>query len=331
MRMRKVKKQGRKGRKVRRRVFGMAEICAAVSLAGLIGCCEAAAGTNRAYCEGRETYEEVRRAAGMEMVVEAEDEWRWEPGDGIGPELLPDAFSELLFPAQPKKTSPALPSRPPHRQPSPPTIDASHGNLPQIPEQHLRQLNSEYYFWLYIPETNINYPVVWHEDNRYYLDHKFDGEAGACGCLFADCRSEPFAGPVTIVYGHNMRDGSMFAGLKNYADEAYLEHHRTIYVFYGGTWTECTVRSCEIADDEETVWPAERAGGEYAGGEENAAGSRSTGYVAFGCPTDYAAAARPIGDITGSGNPASQKQLLLYTCQGSKKRLIVQAVIEGGG
>ena len=154
--------------------------------------------------------------------------------------------------------------------------------------------------------------MVWHEDNRYYLDHKFDGDAGACGCLFADCRMEPITGPVTIVYGHNMRDGSMFAGLKNYTDEAYLEQHRTIYLFHGGIWTACTVKSCQIADETETAWPEDKAGG------ENGAGGRGAG-----------------GVHTGNGAKgeyiAPQRRLILYTCHGSKRRLTVQAVIEGGG
>lgn len=265
----------------KRHIFGMVEICAAVSLAGMICCCEAAARTNRMYCEGRETYRQVQRAAGMEME----------------------------------------PVPPYHKQPEHagrPAADITGENLPQIPEQYLRRQNSAYTFWLYIPGTSINYPVVWHEDNRYYLDHKFDGEAGACGCLFADCRMEPITGPVTIVYGHNMRDGSMFAGLKNYTDEAYLEQHRTIYLFHGGTWTACTVKSCQIADETETAWPGDKAGGENGADGENGVGGRNAG-----------------GVHTGNGakgeHAAPQRRLILYTCHGSKRRLAVQAVIEGGG
>lgn len=271
-----------KGKRMfKRHVWGVMEICAVVSLAGLICCCEAAARVNRMYCEGRETYRQVQRAAGMEPVP-----------------------------------VPVLPSlQQPERARCSAAITCE--NLPQIREQHLRRQNQAYSFWLYIPGTDMNYPVVWHEDNQYYLDHKFDGEAGACGCLFADFCMEPLAGPVTIVYGHNMRDGSMFAGLKNYTDEAYLEQHKTIYLFQGGTWNRCTVKYCEITDETESVWQGDRAGG------ENGVGGRSAGGGSIG--------GRRTGNGVAGEHIVPQRRLILYTCYGSKKRLTVQAVIEGGG
>lgn len=81
--------------------------------------------------------------------------------------------------------------------------------------------------WLYIPDTAINYPVMQSGDNDFYLHHAYDGSSLQAGSIFLDFRCENrFMNPVNIVYGHNMRNGSMFAGLLNFADPAYFEDHR---------------------------------------------------------------------------------------------------------
>lgn len=90
----------------------------------------------------------------------------------------------------------------------------------------LRKINPDVIGWLYYEDSMINYPVVQGEDNDKYLHTMFDGNYGDFGTLFADAEAEdPFRQFNTVVYGHHMKNGSMFAGLKKLKDQSYcLEH-----------------------------------------------------------------------------------------------------------
>lgn len=87
----------------------------------------------------------------------------------------------------------------------------------------VKRINPEIAAWLYCPATIINYPVMQTDDNDFYLHHDFRGEYSAGGALFADCGS--VFGQVSsdlVIYGHNMKDGSMFGTLLDYADHDHL-------------------------------------------------------------------------------------------------------------
>lgn len=86
----------------------------------------------------------------------------------------------------------------------------------------LRKINPDIIGWLYYKDTVIDYPVVKGENNEVYLSMLFDRTWGGCGTLFADCITEaPFRQFNTIVYGHHMKDGTMFACLKELRDPDY--------------------------------------------------------------------------------------------------------------
>ena len=81
--------------------------------------------------------------------------------------------------------------------------------------------------WLIIPGTNINYPLMQGSDNDYYLHHAYDGSHLSAGSIFLDFRCENrLMNGINIVYGHNMKNGSMFAGLTNFGDTDYFNSHR---------------------------------------------------------------------------------------------------------
>ena len=83
--------------------------------------------------------------------------------------------------------------------------------------------------WLMQGDTAINYPITQTEDNDYYLTHLYDGTYNKAGCLFSDYENRTdFSDRSTIVYGHNMRDGSMFASLNQYRKQSYYEAHPTM-------------------------------------------------------------------------------------------------------
>jgi len=92
--------------------------------------------------------------------------------------------------------------------------------------------NADYVGWILIPGTKINYPIVQCADNDYYLNHTWEHEKNAAGTLFVDCNiADGMEARNVIVYGHNMKNGSMFAGLKNYRDDKFYEEHKTFHVF----------------------------------------------------------------------------------------------------
>lgn len=93
--------------------------------------------------------------------------------------------------------------------------------------------NEDIYAWIHIPDTKIDYPVLQHPtDNSYYLNHNLDGSRGYPGCIYTeDYNKKDFTDPNTVLYGHNMKNGTMFAGLHKYGDSEYLEEHPYIYIY----------------------------------------------------------------------------------------------------
>lgn len=91
--------------------------------------------------------------------------------------------------------------------------------------ESLRAINPDVIGWLYVDALpNINYPICRGEDNDYYLHHTFRKEYLFAGSIFMDCVNTPdFSDPSTIVYGHNMRNQSMFGLLKFLKDQEKLD------------------------------------------------------------------------------------------------------------
>ena len=81
--------------------------------------------------------------------------------------------------------------------------------------------------WLIIPGTNINYPLMQGSDNDYYLHHAYDSSHLSAGSIFLDFRCENrLMNGINVVYGHNMKNGLMFAGITKFEDSAYFHAHR---------------------------------------------------------------------------------------------------------
>ena len=90
-------------------------------------------------------------------------------------------------------------------------------------------INDEYVGWLNIEGTNINYPVVRGMDNQKYLTTDFFNKKSDAGALFMDYRNlAQFNDRHTVIYGHYMKDGSMFHNLHLYKEESYHESHDVI-------------------------------------------------------------------------------------------------------
>lgn len=105
--------------------------------------------------------------------------------------------------------------------------------VPQIlPEyENIHTLNPELVGWITIEGTEIDYPVMQSsiEDSDFYLKHNFDREEDINGSIFLDARNNYLnQDDNLIIYGHNMKSGLMFGGLKKYLDETYWREHKII-------------------------------------------------------------------------------------------------------
>lgn len=91
--------------------------------------------------------------------------------------------------------------------------------------------------WINIPETMINYPVMYSGDNEFYLHRAVDGSYLRVGSIFLDFRcNADFTRRINVLYGHNMSDGSMFADVIKFIDSGYFDSHN-----YGWLTTENAV------------------------------------------------------------------------------------------
>ncbi|MDE7011445.1 MAG: class B sortase [Oscillospiraceae bacterium] len=92
----------------------------------------------------------------------------------------------------------------------------------------LYSMNSDMAGWIYIEDTRIDYPVMFTPDDpEYYIHRGFDKKYASSGCLFIGANSTP-DGSNVLIYGHHMKDGSMFAGIMQYADPEFAKAHPVI-------------------------------------------------------------------------------------------------------
>lgn len=90
----------------------------------------------------------------------------------------------------------------------------------------LQKRNPDTVGWIFCTGTAIDYPIVQGPDNEYYLARLFTGTSNAAGSIFLDYRNSPdFTDRHSILYGHNMKNGSMFASLTSYRDPEYFREH----------------------------------------------------------------------------------------------------------
>lgn len=97
----------------------------------------------------------------------------------------------------------------------------------------LRKQNSDIYAWIYIPDTNINYPVLQSStDDNFYLDHNVYKNYSFPGAIYTQsCNKKDWSDRVTVLYGHNMASGAMFANLHYFSGRSFFDSHPYIYVY----------------------------------------------------------------------------------------------------
>lgn len=125
---------------------------------------------------------------------------------------------------------------PEEEEPEDETIDLSIYNIPEknIDFADLQtNTNEDIYAWITIPDSNIDYPVLQHpEELDYYLHYNLDGSKGYPGCIYSqNVNAKDFSDFNTVLYGHNMKNGSMFANLHKFEDQEYFDEHPYVYIY----------------------------------------------------------------------------------------------------
>lgn len=96
----------------------------------------------------------------------------------------------------------------------------------------LAEINGDIVGWITIPDTNINYPLLQGDSNDEYLRHAYNGQASRMGSIFIDFRcAADMRDRHTIIYGHNMRNSTMFSRLLNYSSQSFYDSHRYFYIY----------------------------------------------------------------------------------------------------
>lgn len=99
--------------------------------------------------------------------------------------------------------------------------------------EELKQKNSDTVAWLKVENTNIEFPIVQANNNSYYLTHNFDKKYNVAGWIFADYKNKLDGTDRNIVvYGHNMRNNSMFGSLKDVITEEWYNNEENKYITF---------------------------------------------------------------------------------------------------
>jgi len=136
---------------------------------------------------------------------------------------------------QPQVSEPPQATDAPTTEPIIPTVEPTATPIPAItnPYKDYYMANPDMAGWLVIPDTRIDYPIMWTpEDENYYLYRDFKKRDNNNGCLILDTDSS--LSPLTtnlIIHGHNMKSGEMFGDLTDYEKKSYFEDHKQIILY----------------------------------------------------------------------------------------------------
>ena len=117
----------------------------------------------------------------------------------------------------------------------------------------LLKINDDIIGWIYMEDTVVNYPLLQGENNLYYLDKTLYKKYLASGSIYLDCDNEPdFSDAHSIIFGHNMKNHTMFGDLSDLRDEDYLKEHPYVdLILTDGTWMRyeiCSVYRAHVED-----------------------------------------------------------------------------------
>lgn len=101
-------------------------------------------------------------------------------------------------------------------------------------EKNLKDMNPDYSFWIKVDGTNIDFPVVQGKDNDFYLHHNFNKEKSFSGSIFVDSSNDLNSDSNIIIYGHNMRNDTMFSQMKHFKNQNFFDNNKYITLYKDG-------------------------------------------------------------------------------------------------
>ena len=126
---------------------------------------------------------------------------------------------------------------------------------PAVDFDALLEINEDCVAWIYIEDTAINYPVVQGADNSYYLKHLFDRKWNSAGCIFLDSRvASDMSNRHSIIYGHHMKNGTMFSGLTQYKKQQYYDEHPEALLITPNATYRIEFFAGYVASVEDSAW-----------------------------------------------------------------------------
>lgn len=130
--------------------------------------------------------------------------------------------------------------------------------FPEVDFDNLKEINEEIVAWFVNEGTTINYPVAHTDNNDFYLEHMYDKKGNGSGCIFLDCDDEPdFSTRNNILYGHNMKNGTMFNSLMGYKSQEYYQEHPTMLLMTPKQNYVVEIFSAYVTDVEGNGWMTE--------------------------------------------------------------------------
>jgi len=149
--------------------------------------------------------------------------------DGLYSDLL--EYAVVPEETEPEETTGVSPNETAEHTPEETTTPEVIDVPPAIDFIALQEKYPDVIGWIYSPDTPINYPIVCGKDNNQYLRHLPDGSYNTTGSIFLDYRcGEIGENRNTVIYGHNMKNGTMFSSLTKYKSQAYYDEHPWLYL-----------------------------------------------------------------------------------------------------
>lgn len=182
----------------------------------------------------------------------------------------------------------------------------------------LQNVNQDVYAWITIPGTEIDYPIAHcDKDDAIYLEQDINHQKSAYGMIFTDTsNTNDLSDRMTLIYGHNMKDGSMFAGLHAFRDSKFFNEHDTIKIYMPEGELNYKIFACYTAKNEHIL-------------EKN----NFADDVAYLCYIEDVKSMRDMSaNIRDMEIDTDDRMITLVTCIGDQsKRLFVQAVLQEPG
>lgn len=129
-------------------------------------------------------------------------------------------------------------------------------SIPDVDFEKLISQNDDIIGWIFIEGTDISYPVLCGRDNQQYLFQSYEKKYLTAGSIYIDYRcSRDFSDSRTVVYGHNMHNGSMFGKLDKFTRESYMKEHPYVFILLpDGETLKYEVKKAYKADIEGEVY-----------------------------------------------------------------------------